>query len=150
MPRRTGAQCKLYYCATLLSATNPPESATWVEIKGVRDLTKPLEKDTVELPARGDTYVQQITSPLIKSGIEFEMYWDEGNAGLQVLKDKFLDNSLIALAAMSGDITVTGVEGLVGNFQITSFPTSEPLQDGVSVSIKAVPADDQTDWYEVT
>jgi hypothetical protein len=76
------------------------------------------------------------------------MLWETGDAGFTALKDAWISGTEIALAAMDGDVDAAGAEGLVGNFTVTNFSRSEPLEEGVSVSVTVKPASN-TDWYEV-
>jgi hypothetical protein len=77
------------------------------------------------------------------------MLWETGDAGFTALKSAWANGEEIALAAMDGDIELSGSEGLVGNFAVTNFSRSEPLEEGVTVTVTVKPAS-QTDWYEVT
>ena len=49
---------------------------------------------------------------------------------------------------MDGDITTSGNQGLAGNFTVTNFSRSEPLEEAVTVSVTLKPSS-YTTWYEV-
>jgi hypothetical protein len=56
--------------------------------------------------------------------------WDTSDADFAAVRDAWLNNAEIALAVMDGDID-TMAQGLAGNFVITNFSRTEPLEDAM-------------------
>jgi len=150
MAKKLGKDCKFYYSDSLLTgeAGGEPGDLTWNEIDNVRDLTLNLETGEADVTTRGNAGWRATATTLKDGSIEFEMVWETGDAAFDAIKDAWLNDSEIALAAMDGDIATTGSEGLVSNFVITNFSRSEPLEEGVTVSVTAKPSS-HTEWYEV-
>ena len=146
MGHRLGMQCKFYYSSTLLSEASGPGDVTWNEIKNVRDLTLNLETGEADVTTRANNGWRATAATLKDGSIEFEMLWDTGDAAFGALKDAWAGGAEIALAAMDGDIATAGSEGLAGNFTVTNFSRSEPLEEGVTVSVTVKPSS-ETQWY---
>jgi len=139
-------QCKFYYSSTLLSEASGPGEVTWNEVKNVRDLTLNLETGEADVTTRANNGWRATAATLKDGSIEFEMLWDTGDAAFGALKDAWADGDEIALAAMDGDVATAGSEGLAGNFTVTNFSRSEPLEEGVTVSVTVKPSS-ETQWY---
>ncbi len=144
-----GLECKFYYSNTLLDgAGNTPDTVSWNEVSNVKDLTSSGETGEADISTRANGGFEA-TAPTLKNGsIEFQMLWKPGGAAFDKLQAAWANRAEIALAAMDGDITITGKQGLVGNFTITNFSRSEPLKDAVTVSVTAKPSS-FTEWYKV-
>jgi hypothetical protein len=69
------------------------------------------------------------------ASIEWEMIWDTENAGFVAIKNAYFAGGPIALAILDG----ADGEGLDADFAITSFSRSEPIEEGMSVSVTAKP-----------
>jgi hypothetical protein len=79
---------------------------------------------------------------------EFEMLWKPGDEGFDAVKTAFLTAGNIRLAVLTGASDAFGSEGPLGDFAITNFSRSEPLEEGVTVSVTAkLAVFDQ--WVEV-
>ena len=150
MAKKLGLNCKFYHSDTLLDGdVNTPSTVTWQEISNVKDLTLNLETGEADITTRANNGWRATLATLKDGSIEFEMLWETGDAGFNALKTAWATGAEIALAAMDGDIETAGSEGLAGNFTVTNFSRSEPLEEGVTVSVTVKPSS-QTDWYEVT
>ena len=150
MPHKLGMNCKFYYSDTLLDGgANTPDTVSWNEISNVRDLTLNLETGEADITTRASSGWRATAATLKDGSIEFEMLWDTGDSAFDAIRNAWSGGSEIALAAMDGDVATSGSEGLVGNFTVTNFSRSEPLEEGVTVSVTVKPSS-QTQWYEVT
>jgi hypothetical protein len=147
MGHKLGMNCKLYYSSTLLTQQNGPGQATWNEISNVKDLTLNLETGEADVTTRANNGWKATAATLKDGSIEFEMLWDTGDAAFGALKDAWANSAEIALAAMDGAIATVGSEGLAGNFTVTNFSRSEPLAEGVTVSVTVKPSS-FTQWYK--
>ena len=77
------------------------------------------------------------------------MNWDPADAGFTALQEAWANSDEIAIAAMDGDIATSGSQGLAGNFTVTNFSRSEPLEEAVTVSVTLKPSS-YTTWYKVS
>ena len=88
---------------------------------------------------RGNQGWKATVGTLKDASVEFEMVWDTADAGFTAIKNAYFNNSLIGLAAMDGDITVNGHQGLWADCSIIDFSRDEPLEDAISVKVTAKP-----------
>ncbi len=140
-----GKDGKLYYDATPLVAG--PLTGTWVEVTNVTDVNLNLETGESDITTRANSG-WRATAPTLKDGsIEFEMVWKPGDTGFDAIEEAWSDGDEIAIAAMDGAITTVGSKGLAGNFTVTNFSRSEPLEEAMKVSVTLKPSS-YTVWYE--
>ena len=147
MEDRLGFECKLYYDATPLAAGETAVDGSWSEITAVRDLTCNLDKDEADMTTRANAGWKATRGSLRDGSLEFDLLYDSDDTHIKAIRDAYLGNNLIALAAMDGDILVAGAEGFVANFEIMSFNHSQPLTEGVTISVTAKPRSHH-EWYE--
>jgi hypothetical protein len=149
MSRVLGMNAKLYRSAELLedASSSDVSGATWIEIENVRDVTLNLETGEADVTTRANSGWKQTLATLKDGSVEFEMVWDTTDDDFAAVRDAWLNNDEIALAVMDGDIA-TMAQGLAGNFVITNFSRTEPLEDAVKVSVTAKPSS-ETQWYSL-
>lgn len=144
-----GMDCKTYYLSTGTRATwgtadvdgvhEGVAPANLTEITIVRDVTKSLEKGSVEGGQnRGSTW-QLVRGTYKTLQLEVTMSYDTDNAGYLALLNAYLDNSVIALALLDGAKTVTDVMGLWADFEVLSFSTPEELEGEMVVTVQLRP-----------
>lgn len=150
MSKRLGMNAKFYRSATLATvATNAGMAAkTWIEVSNIRDLTQNLETGEADVTTRANSGWHQTLATLKDGSLEFEMVWDTTDANFATFRTAWLYSQEIAVAAMSGDITVNGEEGLAGNFTVTNFTRGEPLDDAIKVNVTLKPSSYNT-WFVV-
>ena len=146
MSHKLGMECKLYYDSTPLSGG--PETGTWTEMDNTKDVTLNLETGEADITTRANNGWRATAATLKDGSIEFEMLWDTDDAGFTAIQAAWQNAAEIALAAMDGDITTAGSQGLASNFTVTNFSRSEPLEEAVTVSVTIKPSS-YTAWYEV-
>jgi hypothetical protein len=134
MAIRLGMQAKLYYKIGGVAAAGP-----WLELGNVKDLTLNLETGEADVTTRANAGWRATVGTLKEGSLEFEMIWDTSDAGFTALKNAFFGNLAIGLAAMDGDITASGSQGLQADCSITSFTRSEALEEALTVSVTAKP-----------
>lgn len=151
MSKSVGKDCKFYHSDSNLGSTSSgasgPSTLTWTETDRVSDLTVSLEKGEADVSDRGSTYNEYLGTNK-DATLEFTLWWDPDDASVTAIRDAYLDDSLIALAAMDGDVESSGSQGLTANFTITGFSQNQPLQEGVAIDVTARPSE-YTEWYEV-
>lgn len=137
-----GADGKLYFGAVdtaLVSLT----------VLGIaKDVSVTLEKTEVDANKRANGRWAR-TRPGHKSlSIEFDIEWQPTDAGFIALRDAFLNETPLRLAALSGARDVSGSQGPMGEFFIYNFPISQQLQEGQSVSVTAK-LDTFVEWVSI-
>lgn len=145
MSFKLGLDCKLY------ENEGTWASPTWTERSNVRDLTLNLEKGEADLTTRANNGWRATVGTIKDASLEFDIVWDTEDAFFTALKDAYLNGTNIDLAAMDGAIATSGSQGLRAEWQVTSFSRSEPLEEGVTVSVTLKPAysDNAPEWLEI-
>lgn len=144
---RLGYECKLYLDATPLAVGETAVDGSWTEVTAVRDLTCNLDKDSADMTTRANAGWKATKGSLRDGSLEFDLLYDSDDTLIAAIRNAYLGNNLIALAAMDGDILVAGAEGFVANFEIMSFNVPQPLAEGVTISVTAKPRSHH-EWYE--
>lgn len=131
-----GMEAKLYFGpASATPATLDP--ATMTELGNVTDVTLNMEAGTADITTRANQGWRATAPTLRECTLEFEMLWKPGDAGFEAIKAAYLASGEIALAALTEAHATVNSEGPVGNFSITNFSRSEPLEEGIKVSVTA-------------
>lgn len=107
----------------------------WIDLTNVRDVTVSAEANEADVTTRGNQGWRQTIAGLREATIEFEMVWEPGDAGFDAIKTAFLTSGIIGLAAL--DSGGASGNGPVGDWAITNFSRSEPLEEGITVSVTA-------------
>ena len=123
--------------------------ATLTEMGNVRDVTLNLEAGEADVTTRSNQGWRATAPTLRECTAEFEMLWKPGDTGFDAVKQAFLTAGTIRLAVLTGARDATGSEGPMGDFSITNFSRSEPLEEGVTVSVTAKLAVFE-EWVEVS
>ena len=119
------------------------------EMDNVKDVTLTLEAGEADVTTRANQGWRATAPTLRECTAEFEMLWKPGDTGFDAVKTAFLTAGNIRLAVLTGANDATGSEGPLGDFAITNFSRSEPLEEGVTVSVTAkLAVFDQ--WVEVS
>ena len=148
MAHKLGMDCKLYYYATPLTDTDY-DSATWTEQTNVKDLTLNLETGESDITTRANSGWKATAATLKDGSLEWEMIWDPDDACFTAIQAAWAASAEIALAALDGNESIAGNQGLAGNFVITNFSRSEPNTEAVTVTVTAKPSS-KTGWWVVT
>ena len=119
------------------------------EVAHVKDVTLNLEAGEADVTTRGNSGWRATAPTLRECTVEFEMLWKPGDAVFEAIKTAFLTSGSVALAVLDQKQTVDGAQGPLGDFSIINFSRSEPLEEGVMVSITAKLAV-FVEWHEVT
>ena len=115
----------------------------------VKDVTLTLEAGEADVTTRANQGWRATAPTLRECTAEFEMLWKPGDTGFDAIKTAFLTAATIRLAVLTGARDTTGSEGPMGDFSITNFSRSEPLEEGVTVSVTAKLAVFE-EWVEVS
>jgi len=129
-----GLDAKLYY-----KVGGQGESGSWVELENAKDVTTSVEKEMADFTTRKAKGWRQQRGKLKNATIDWEMVWDDEDPGFTAIKSAFFGDAIIGLQVLSGPLAEGG-QGLQGDFEITKFTRNEPLAEGLTVSVSAVPA----------
>jgi hypothetical protein len=143
---------KLGFQGKLYRNTGTPGQPTWNEIPNVRDLTLTLEASEADVSTRGGGGWRATAAGLKEVTIEWEMVWDPADEDMQAIRDAWLNNASIELAAVDGGITTQGTQGIRAICAITKFTRNESLDEAMTVSVTAKPtyAQPAVQWMTVT
>lgn len=144
-----GYLCKLY------RNTATHATPTWSLITAVRDLDVARTRGELDSSTRDSKYKKYVAG-MLDEGITFELTYRNGNADHGALNTAFEAGTAIEFAAMDGAIATSGQEGLRAYMIVTDFSHSQPLEDGVKVSVALKPSYFEesaalvdADWYAV-
>jgi len=139
-----GVDGKLYYGT---AAEDNPTAMT--ELTLAQDVSVNLEADEAEITTRGGGGWKQHAQTLKDCTIEFDMLYQNDDAGYETIRDAYLDGTTVALAALDGAAATAGTEGLLGDFVITGFSLPQEVAGVMTVSVTAR-LNLFTEWYEAS
>jgi len=147
-----GMNCKLYYGDSVLTETDPlnvTDNVTWAELTNAKDVNLNLEKGEADITTRANNGWRATAGTLKDGGIEFEAIWKPGDAGFTALQTAWANGTEISMMALDGAYGTAGSQGLTGNFTVTNFSRSEPLEEAATVSVTIKPSS-YTSWFTAT
>lgn len=103
----------------------------------VKDVTVGLETGEADVTTRANSGWRATAATLRECTIEFEMIWKSADADCIAVRAAYLAGTAREFAALDQARAVSGAEGIKGNFTITGFSRSEPLEEGISVAVTA-------------
>lgn len=117
-------------------------------LTNIKDVTVNLETGEADITTRASNGWRSTKATLKDGSVEFQMVWDDEDAGFSAIKDAYFDNEPIALLFL--DKEGSGGQGLDADFSITNFSKSEPLDEAQMVSVTAKPTyvSRAPAWYE--
>ena len=146
MGKTLGMNAKLYYDETPIVAD--ASGASWTEIDAAKEVTTSLEAGEADVTTRANTGWRSTMAALRDGTLEFEVLWDHEDANIQAFTDAFIGGTVIAVAAMDGDIADAATEGFAANFTVTGMTRPEPLEEGITMTFTLKPYSKQQ-WYRV-
>ena len=143
-----GMNAALYFGAAI-TGDGPTLPSTLTLVGNVKDVTLSMEAGEADITTRGNKGWRATAPTLREATLEFEMQWKPGDAAFTAIKNAYLSNGTVALAALTEphDATESKAEGPVGNWSITNFSRNEPLEEAITVSVTAKLARFDS-WYE--
>ena len=103
------------------------------ELKNVKDVTVTLDAAEADVTTRANSGFRATVSGLKECTIEWEMQYMPSDAGFKAIREAWYSGDPIHLAAL----TSANGEGPVGDFSITGFSRSEPLEEAIKYSVTA-------------
>ena len=136
---RLGIKGKIFYGTA--GSTGVPAT----ELTNVTDVTITLDASEADVTTRDNDGFRATIAGLKECTIEFDMLYLPNDAGFKAIKTAWLKAEQIHLAALTSK---TG-EGPVGDFSITGFSRSEPLEEAIKYSVTAK-LSQWDEWHEET
>ena len=136
---RLGIKAKMYYGAAGTSGV-PTQ-----ELTNVTDVTVTLDAGEADVTTRDNDGFRATIGGLKECTLEWEMLYLPNDSGFKAIRNAWKDSDQIHLAALTGEKG----EGPVGDFSITGFSRSEPLEEAIKYSVTAK-LSQWEQWHEET
>jgi len=124
---RLGWKGKLFYGSG--GTTGVPTT----ELDNVSDVTLTLDAAEADVTTRSNKGFRATVAGLKECTIEFTMMYKPGDAGFKAIREAWNSGDTVHLAAL----TSANGEGPVGDFSVTGFKRSEPLEDAIKYDVTA-------------
>ena len=111
--------------------------ATMTALTNVRDVNLNFETGEADVTTRANSGWRATAASLKECTAEFEMVWKPGDAGFEALKAAWLAATPVAMAFLSDAYDNANAEGPTGDWTITNFSRSEPLEEAIIVNVTA-------------
>ncbi len=115
------------------------------ELSNVTDVTITLDASEADVTTRDNDGFRATIGGLKECTIEFDMLYLPKDEGFTAIRTAWLESKQIHLAAL----TSANGEGPVGDFAITGFSRSEPLEEAIKYSVTAK-LSQWEEWHEET
>lgn len=110
------------------------------ELDNISDVTLTLDAAEADVTTRANKGFRAIVSGLKECSIEFTMMYKPSDPGFRAVRQAWYTGDPIHLAALT---SATG-EGPVGDFSVTGFSRSEPLEEAITYEVTCK----LTEWEE--
>ena len=124
---RLGIKGKMYYGTA--GSTGIPTK----ELTNITDVTITLDASEADVTTRDNDGFRATVGGLKECTIEFDMLYLAKDEGFRTIKNAWLKGEQVHLAALTSE----NGEGPVGDFAITGFSRSEPLEEAIKYSVTA-------------
>jgi len=124
----------------------------WAEVKNVTSVTLNLEKSEADVTTRKNKGWRAMIGALKEGSVDFEMIWDTSDDDFQAFVDAWLNDTIIDVAVMDGDIISAGSEGLRAEMAVITVTRQEPLEEAMkaTVNIKPTYSENAPEWMVIT
>lgn len=126
-----GKDAKIYYGAE----GDPLTGLT--EMGNVTNVSLTLEASEADVTTRANSGWRATVATLKSCSVEFEMQFKPSDAGFTAIQTAFMNSGLIRLAPLTGDKSVAGNEGPMGDFSVTNFSRDEALEEAIKYKVTA-------------
>ncbi len=145
-----GKNAKAYYNGTAVSATVDNTAVlAGTEVSNITDLKISVSQDSADVTTRGSNGWKQTLSTQKDATITFSMIWKPADAAFTAIKNAWTNSAEIAFFALDQANSVTGAQGLVGNFTVSKFDKDESLSGAQKVDVELKPSSYNA-WYAIT
>lgn len=101
------------------------------ELDNISDVTITLDAAEADVTTRGNSGFRATVSGLKECTIEFTMMYKKGDARMKAIRTAWDTGDPIHLAALTSE----NGEGPVGDFSVTGFKRSEPLEEAIKYDV---------------
>jgi len=136
---RQGKDHKIYISTSLLTDT-AGAGASWVEFTPVESTDSEISREEVTFKTRENGGAEQTLGGSLSATQEINWAYLAGDTEADAILDAIINDTPIAIADMDGDITGTA-NGQIGNYTVTTFSQSKPIDGVVQVSASCKLAD---------
>ena len=137
---RAGKDHKIYISTSLLTDT-AGAGASWVEFTPVESTDSEIAREEVTFKTRENGGAEQTLGGSLSATQEINWAYLQGDAQADAILDAIVNDNPIAIADMDGDITAGSAKGQIGNYTVTSYSQSKPIDDVVTVTASCKLAD---------
>lgn len=128
MGAKTGSDCIAY------RNTGTYGTPVWNPWTNLRDLSLNLEMGDADASYRGSNWKRTLAT--MKDGsVDAEMIHDPLVDDYNVIRDAFINKTVLDLAIADGAIATVGTQYFRADFQAFGFSRNEPLEDTVTVKV---------------
>lgn len=126
----------------------PAGAKATTEVKNVKSITVDMQSGETDVSTRATKGWKAFAATLKEATIDIELLYDPEDEDFNAFKNAYFQNSPIALfiadgyektAGTGGTTASTGGEGMDADFSITGFTVEQPLEEAITVKIKARP-----------
>ena len=117
---------------------------TWVEVQIAKDIKVTADKEKVEITNRGHGEINRYAGGGVDLGLTFDISNLPADAGFIALQTSFTAKTAIELAAVDGDITVAGTQGVRMVVEVFKFERTAGLKGEAKWDVEAAPTDSAT------
>jgi hypothetical protein len=132
MANTIGLECKAYLGSGTFA------SPTWVEMSSVIEVTMSLSRTLAILKARATTWERGLPG-LLKGEVKFKLLRDNANVQQIALQALLFSGGMGLLAFADGPIATPGTTYLKGEYVVGQFEEGEPLEEGATIDVSAMP-----------
>lgn len=112
---------------------------TWQEITDAENVTLSMTKQEASINNRASKNEKLLSGNKVRE-ISFTITYDPADAQYETLRDAFENDTLIAIAAMDGNIATSGSEGLQMDVEVVQFNRQEPQNGPITVDVTVKPS----------
>jgi len=114
-----------------------PNKTPVTEIENVKDVTLTLTSVDADTTSRNSSTFKSSKVVLLEASLSFEMIDDllDGDGAISAIQTAFMAKAAISMHAKDN----TSGEGVLGDWNITSFTRNEPLEGVSTYSVEAKP-----------
>ena len=124
MPPTTGHKMKLY------RNTGTVAVPVWSEVDEVGDVSLgDFSMGVAELKRRANNFTKNLATLVQNMAIDFRLHYGLDATNYDAIRAAFLAGTIEEWAIMSGDIAVSGNEGMRIPMLVEQFPWDQPLED---------------------
>jgi hypothetical protein len=126
MPEQLGLDAKLNF-----KVGGQGGGGSWIELTNCKDVTLNLERNEADATTRANAGWEATKAALRTGSIDFDMVYDDADAGFAAIRDVFFDvEAIIGIQVFD-----SGGKGLQADYTVTKWTVNQPLREVIMVSV---------------